>query len=35
MLNIAIIIGSTRPGPDGEAVAKWVHAIAQKPSETV
>src|SRR2546429_1567239 len=28
--RIAIIIGSTRPGRNGEAVAKWVHEIAQK-----
>lgn len=30
MLNLAIIIGSTRPGRVGEAVAQWVHALAQK-----
>ena len=30
MLRIAIIIGSTRPGRNGEAVAKWVYEIAQK-----
>lgn len=30
MLKIAIIIGSTRPGRNGEAVARWVHEIAQK-----
>jgi hypothetical protein len=30
MLKIAIIIGSTRPGRNGEAVAKWVYEIAQK-----
>ncbi|MBE0595899.1 MAG: NAD(P)H-dependent oxidoreductase [Desulfuromonadales bacterium] len=30
MLKIAIIIGSTRPGRVGEAVARWVEAIAQK-----
>lgn len=30
MLRIAIIIGSTRPGRNGEAVAKWVHEIAVK-----
>ena len=30
MLKIAIIIGSTRPGRNGEAVAKWVYKIAQK-----
>ena len=29
-LRIAIIIGSTRPGRNGEAVAKWVYEIAQK-----
>jgi NAD(P)H-dependent FMN reductase len=30
MLRIAIIIGSTRPGRNGEAVSKWVYEIAQK-----
>lgn len=30
MLRIAIIIGSTRPGRNGEAVAKWAHGIAAK-----
>ena len=30
MLRIAIIIGSTRPGRKGEAVAKWVYEVAQK-----
>src|SRR5881392_1930848 len=30
MIRIAIIIGSTRPGRNGEAVAKWVHEIARK-----
>jgi NAD(P)H-dependent FMN reductase len=29
-LRIAVIIGSTRPGRNGEAVAKWIHEIAQK-----
>jgi NAD(P)H-dependent FMN reductase len=33
MLRIAIIIGSTRPGRKGEAVAKWVYEIAQKRSD--
>ena len=33
MLRIAIIIGSTRPGRKGEAVARWVHNIAQKRSD--
>src|SRR5712675_694203 len=30
LLRIAIILGSTRPGRNGEAVAKWVCEIAQK-----
>src|SRR5258706_15547008 len=30
MLKIGIIIGSTRPGRNGEAVAKWAYEIAQK-----
>ena len=30
MLKIAIILGSTRPGRVGEAVARWVHQIAAK-----
>src|SRR6266566_530775 len=30
MPKIAIILGSTRPGRNGEAVAKWVYEIAQK-----
>jgi NADPH-dependent FMN reductase len=29
-LRSAIIIGSTRPGRNGEAVAKWVYEIAKK-----
>src|SRR6202158_5808168 len=32
-LKIAIIIGSTRPGRNGEAVAKWAYEIAQKRSD--
>lgn len=28
MIRIAIILGSTRPGRNGEAVARWVHGIA-------
>ncbi|WP_020415947.1 NAD(P)H-dependent oxidoreductase [Amycolatopsis sp. ATCC 39116] len=28
MTRIAIILGSTRPGRNGEAVARWVHEIA-------
>jgi len=30
MTRVAIILGSTRPGRNGEAVAKWVYEIAQK-----
>jgi NAD(P)H-dependent FMN reductase len=30
MLKLAIILGSTRPGRKGEAVAHWVHEIAKK-----
>jgi NAD(P)H-dependent FMN reductase len=33
MFRIAIIIGSTRPGRNGEAVAKWVYDIAKKRSD--
>ncbi len=33
MVKIAIIIGSTRPGRKAEAVAHWVHGIAQKRSD--
>ncbi len=30
MLKIAILTGSTRPGRNNEAVAKWVHALASQ-----
>src|SRR6478736_4284346 len=30
MLKVGIIVGSTRPGRKAEAVARWVHEIAQK-----
>jgi NAD(P)H-dependent FMN reductase len=33
MLKLAIIIGSTRPGRVGEAVARWVYELAQKRSD--
>jgi len=33
MIKIGIIIGSTRPGRKGEAVAKWVYEIAQRRSD--
>jgi NAD(P)H-dependent FMN reductase len=29
-MEIAIVLGSTRPGRDGEAVARWVHELASK-----
>jgi NAD(P)H-dependent FMN reductase len=33
MLRIAIIIGSTRPGRKGEAVARWAYEIARRRSD--
>jgi len=30
MLKIAIIVGSTRPGRKGEAIAKWAYEVARK-----
>lgn len=33
MLKIAILTGSTRPGRNNEAVAKWVYEIARKRSD--
>ncbi len=33
MIRIAIILGSTRPGRNGEAVARWVYEIAQQRSD--
>ncbi|HKU50264.1 MAG TPA: NAD(P)H-dependent oxidoreductase [Nitrososphaera sp.] len=30
MLRVAIILGSTRPGRNGEAVAEWIYEIAKK-----
>ena len=32
-VNIAVILGSTRPGRIGEAVAQWVHTIAGRRSD--
>lgn len=32
-MKIAIVLGSTRPGRAGEAVAKWVYEIARKRSD--
>jgi NAD(P)H-dependent FMN reductase len=34
MLNVAIIIGSTRPGRKAEDVARWVYDIAAKRGDT-
>jgi len=31
MLKIGIILGSTRPGRNGEAVARWVYQLAACP----
>jgi NAD(P)H-dependent FMN reductase len=33
MINVAIILGSTRPGRKGEAVAHWVYEIAKQRSD--
>ena len=33
MLKIAIILGSTRPGRNGEAVSHWIYEIAKKRSD--
>jgi len=33
MIKVAIILGSTRPGRNGEAVAKWVYELAKTRSE--
>jgi len=33
MINVAVIIGSTRPGRVGEAVARWVFDIAKQHSD--
>ncbi|MEV6861485.1 NAD(P)H-dependent oxidoreductase [Streptosporangium subroseum] len=33
MTKIGIILGSTRPGRNGEAVAKWAHQIASQRSD--
>ena len=33
MIRLAIIVGSTRPGRKAEAVARWVHEIAERHSD--
>ena len=30
MLIVAVILGSTRPGRNGEAVAKWIYDVAKR-----
>jgi NAD(P)H-dependent FMN reductase len=35
MINVAIIIGSTRPGRKAPSVARWVHAVAAKRRDAV
>ena len=35
MLNVAIIVGSTRPGRKAEDVARWVYRIAAKRSDAL
>ncbi len=34
MLRVAVILGSTRPGRNGEAVAKWVYDVAKKRNDS-
>jgi len=33
MINVGIIVGSTRPGRKADTVARWVHEIAKKRSD--
>jgi NAD(P)H-dependent FMN reductase len=33
MLKVALILGSTRPGRNGEAVSQWVYEIAKRRSD--
>ena len=33
VLKVAIILGSTRPGRNGEAVSRWIHDMAKKRSD--
>ena len=35
MLEIAIILGNTRPGRNGEAVSQWIYGIAKKRSDAI
>ncbi|MDQ0947026.1 NAD(P)H-dependent FMN reductase [Streptomyces phaeochromogenes] len=35
MIDLAIVIGSTRPGRKGEAVADWVHDLAEWTNKAV
>ncbi|MGC5331676.1 hypothetical protein [Micromonospora sp. DT62] len=31
-IRIGIVVGSTRPGRRGRAVAEWVHHVARRPA---
>jgi NAD(P)H-dependent FMN reductase len=33
VLKVAVILGSTRPGRNGEAVSQWIYEIAKKRSD--
>lgn len=35
MLNVAIIVGSTRPGRKADSVAKWVDSVARKRGDAI
>lgn len=35
MFRLAVIIGSTRPGRNGEAVARWIYEIAKQRKDTL
>lgn len=35
MVNIGIIIGSTRPGRNGEAIGRWVYEIAKQRKDSI
>ncbi|MFD8558098.1 NADPH-dependent FMN reductase [Streptosporangium canum] len=35
MIKVAVVIGSTRPGRNGEGVARWVHDLATRRDDAV
>jgi len=35
MIKVGIVIGTTRPGRNGEAVARWTHQIARSRSDAI